>query len=310
MPIKLHQLKAFETVAQTGSIRSASRLLNVSQPALTKNIKELEESLGVSLMMRNSNGIALTRLGEEFLQHTQLVLRELDLAQETIKQHLDASSGHVSIGLGGSLACSLLPNVIAKFRQKFPSVKLNIAEGQVESHLLSLRQGEFDFCINTAKPELNNNDLAFEPLLNMEYQIFARKGHPLATATKLTDLKDCDWVLPVMRTGFHKQALDILVQHKLNPNIAITCNSYFTTAEMLKKTDCLSIFATTTKQCSCSEDGLVALELDHKLPTASYYLIKRKNSPLPPLANKLAELFQQECRPLFSRRKPDNACCG
>ena len=303
MSIKLHQLKAFETIAHTGSIRSASRALGVSQPSLTKNIKELEASLGISLMVRNSNGIVLTLLGEEFLQHTQLILRELDLAQETIKQHLDTLSGHVSVGLGGSLACSLLPSVIAKFRQKFPSVKLNITEGQVEPHLLSLRQGEFDFCINTAKPELNNNDLAFEPLLNMEYQIFARKGHRLEHATQLTELKDCDWILPVMRTGFHKQALDILIQHKLNPNIAITCNSYFTTAEMLKKTDCLSIFAVTTKQCSCSEGDLVALNLDHKLPTASYYLIKRKSIPLSPLANKLANLFQEACRPLFSRKE-------
>jgi LysR family transcriptional regulator of abg operon len=297
MPIKLHQLKAFKEVAEKGSIRAASRSLGVSQPALTKNIKELEEALGVSLMNRGSNGVVLTMFGEDFLQHTWLILRELNLAQETIKQQLGVlGGGVVCIGMGASLASSLLPDVFARFRQEFPLVKVNVSEGQVEQHLLRLRQGEFDFCINTANPELNDYEFAFEKLLDMEYRIFVKKNHPLAQATTLAELTDCDWIFPEMRSGYHKQVLDLFIREGLNPNIAIYSGSYLASVELLKKTDCLSIFAVE----KYNKNEIVALDLDAALPSASYYLIRRKGSPPSPLANRLANLFRQACRPAYS----------
>jgi LysR family transcriptional regulator of abg operon len=299
MSIKLHQLKAFKEVAEKGSIRAASRSLGVSQPALTKNIKELEEALGVSLMSRGSSGVILTMFGEDFLRHTWLILHELDLAQETIKQQLGMSGGGmVHIGMGASLASSLLPDVFARFRQEFPLVKVHVSEGQVEPHLLRLRQGEFDFCINTANPELNDYEFTFEKLLDMEYLVFVKKNHPLAQARTLAELANCDWVFPEMRSGYHKQVFDLLIREGLNPYIAIYSNSYLASVEILKKTDCLSVFAVK----KYNKDEIVALDLDTALPSASYYLIRRKGSPLSPLANRLANLFRQACRPAYSQK--------
>jgi LysR family transcriptional regulator of abg operon len=304
MPIKLHQLKAFKEVAEKGSIRAASRSLGVSQPALTKNIKELEGALGVSLMNRGSHGVVLTMFGEDFLQHTWLILHELSLAQETIKQQLGMSGGVVRIGMGASMvASSLLPDVFAKFRQTFPLVKINLSEGQVEPHLLRLRQGELDFCINTANPELNGYEFTFEKLLDMEYWIFARKNHPLAKATTLAELANCDWILPEMRSGYHKRVLDLLVREGLNPNVAIYSGSYLASVELLKKTDCLSVFAVE----KYNSHEIVALDLDMALPSASYHLIRRKGSPLSPLADRLANLFRQSCRPAYSRFPSDSS---
>jgi len=296
MPIKLHQLRAFKEIAEKGSIRAASRSLNISQPALTKNIKDLEESLGVSLMSRSSNGVVLTMFGEDFLLHARLILRELNLAQETIKQQLGTLGGNVVIGMGASLASSLLPEVFVKFRQEFPLVKMNVSEGQVEQHLLRLRQGELDFCINTANPELHDYEFTFEKLLDMEYRIFVKKDHPLAQATTLAALTDRDWILPELRSGYHKRVLDLFIQKGLNPNIAIYSGSYLASVEILKKTDCLSVFAVR----NYNENEIVALDLDVALPKASYYLIRRKGSPLSPLAGRLANLFRQACRPVYS----------
>jgi LysR family transcriptional regulator of abg operon len=297
MPIKLHQLKAFKEVAERGSIRAASRSLGVSQPALTKNIKELEEALGVSLMNRGSHGVVLTVFGEDFLQHTWLILRELDLAQETIRQQLGILKGSVvCIGMGASLALSLLPDVLARFRQEFPLVKVNVSEGQVEPHLLRLRQGGLDFCINTAHPELNA-EFAFEKLLDMEYRVFARKNHPLARAATLAELADCDWVFPELRSGYHRQVFDWLTQEGLSPNIAVYSGSYVGAIEILKRTDCLCVFAMN----KYNENEMVPLDLDRTPPNASYYMIRRKGSPLSPLAKQLANLFRQACRPVYRR---------
>jgi LysR family transcriptional regulator of abg operon len=301
MSIKLHQLRAFKEVAEKGSIRAASRSLGVSQPALTKNIKELEEALGVSLMNRGSNGVVLTMPGEDFLQHTWLILRELDLAQETIRQQLGMlGEGILCIGMGASMASNLLPNAFVRFRQEFPLVKVNVAEGQVEPHLLRLRQGEFDFCINTANPKLHDHEFAFEKLLDMEYRVFVKKNHPLARAATLMELANRDWIFPEMRSGYHKQIFDLLIQEGLNPSVFIYSGSYLASVELLKKTDCLSVFAVK----NYNENEIVALDLDVALPSASYYLIRRKGSPLSPLANRLANLFRQACRPAYSRKNP------
>ena len=150
MQIKLHQLRAFNAVAEQGSIRSASRLLSLSQPAVTKAVKELEESLGTSLVQRGAKGAVLTHCGEAFYQRSRLILRELHLAQEDVRQHLDSTGGSVYIGVAASIAVSLMPEVVANFMKEFPEARIQVSDGQIQRHIQRLRQGEIDFCINTA----------------------------------------------------------------------------------------------------------------------------------------------------------------
>lgn len=79
--VKIHQIRAFVEVARQGSIRGASRMLNMSQPALSKSIQELEEGLAAQLFFRRSKGVTLTDAGESFYQHASLILEELRAAQ-------------------------------------------------------------------------------------------------------------------------------------------------------------------------------------------------------------------------------------
>lgn len=80
--VKIHQIRAFVEVARQGSIRGASRMLNMSQPALSKSIQELEEGLAAQLFFRRSKGVTLTDAGESFYQHASLILEELRAAQK------------------------------------------------------------------------------------------------------------------------------------------------------------------------------------------------------------------------------------
>ena len=84
--IKFHQIRAFVEVARQGSIRGASRTLDLSQPALTKSIKEREEGIAAQLFVRRSKGVALTECGEGFYQRARLILEELRAAQDDIRQ--------------------------------------------------------------------------------------------------------------------------------------------------------------------------------------------------------------------------------
>ncbi|STS90453.1 DNA-binding transcriptional regulator [Klebsiella variicola] len=102
--IKFHHIRAFVEVAREGSIRGASRALAVSQPALTKAIKELEEGLSAQLFVRRSQGVALTENGESFYQHASLILEELRAAQDELLQRQGEQAGQINIGLGASVA--------------------------------------------------------------------------------------------------------------------------------------------------------------------------------------------------------------
>ena len=98
--IKFHQIRAFVEVARQGSIRGASRTLNLSQPALTKSIKELEEGMAAQLFVRRSKGVALTECGEGFYQRARLILEELRAAQDDIRQRQGEQAGQINIGMG------------------------------------------------------------------------------------------------------------------------------------------------------------------------------------------------------------------
>ena len=100
--VKFHQLRAFVEVAKQGSIRGASRVLNLSQPALTKSIKELEEGIAAQLFIRRSKGVTLTECGERFYQHASLILEELRSAQDDIRQRQGQQAGQINIGMGAS----------------------------------------------------------------------------------------------------------------------------------------------------------------------------------------------------------------
>lgn len=98
--IKFHQIRAFVEVARQGSIRGASRTLNLSQPALTKSIKELEEGMAAQLFVRRSKGVALTECGEGFYHRANLILEELRAAQDDIRQRQGELAGQINIGMG------------------------------------------------------------------------------------------------------------------------------------------------------------------------------------------------------------------
>ena len=147
--VKIHQIRAFVEVARQGSIRGASRMLNMSQPALSKSIQELEEGLAAQLFFRRSKGVTLTDAGESFYQHASLILEELRAAQEDIRQRQGQLAGQINIGMGASISRSLMPAVISRFHQQHPQVKVRIMEGQLVSMINELRQGELDFTINT-----------------------------------------------------------------------------------------------------------------------------------------------------------------
>ncbi|WP_293792056.1 LysR family transcriptional regulator [uncultured Pantoea sp.] len=294
--LKLHQLRAFVDVARQGSIRAASRLSGLSQPALTKAIQELELALGARLFERRQQGVTLTDIGDNFFKHASLILEELRVAQEDIQQRLGLAGGRVNIGVGGSIARTVMPQVINQFHREYPLVKVRIVEGQLVSMVHELRQGELDFTINTYDKNHLDQELVFERLMERDYQVVMRKGHPMAHARRLAELQHCDWTMPTPQGSYYRLLHDLFGERGMAPKIVVTCETFMACTSLVAQSDFVSIISRDVIEDPTHGGQLISLELDEPLPKATFYLIQRKDTALTPMSAYMAQLFRRYCQ--------------
>ena len=298
--VKFHQIRAFVEVARQGSIRGASRALNLSQPALTKSIKELEEGVAAQLFVRRSKGVALTECGESFYQHANLILEELRAAQDDIRQRQGQLAGQINIGMGASISRSLMPAVITRFHAQHPLVKVRIMEGQLVSMINELRQGELDFTINTYFQGPYDHEFTFEKLFEKLFAIFCREGHPAIGAKSINDLLNYNWTMPTPRGSYYKQLQDIFSHRSQIPQIGIVCETFSSCISLVAQSDFLSILP---QELGCDPllaHRLVMLPVAESLPKAAYYSIQRRDSRQTPLTESLITQFRREARKIIS----------
>src|SRR3954453_14871843 len=141
MDLSLRQIRAFVSVAHLKSFTRAAALLHLSQPALTVQIRRLEEALGVKLLDRNSRTVELTRVGRELAPVLQRLLRELDSVVIDTHDLATKRYGVVRIAALPSVAAGLLPDVIATFRDANPRVNF-VLKDVIASRVLSLVRSE------------------------------------------------------------------------------------------------------------------------------------------------------------------------
>lgn len=145
--MELRQLRYFVEVADREHVSEAAENLHVAQSAISRQIANLEEELGVALFEREGRNIKLTKIGRQFLEHVRTALKAIDYAKEQIDEYLDPHKGTVNIGFPTSLASQVLPSVISAFKQEYPEVDF------------LLRQGSYKFLIEAVKNR--DIDLAF-----------------------------------------------------------------------------------------------------------------------------------------------------
>jgi DNA-binding transcriptional LysR family regulator len=126
--MKYHQLRAFLTVAEQGSIRAAARSLHLSQAALTKALKELEQDLGVPLVLRTARGVQLTAFGQQLRIRGQMVTSEMRRAEDDIAYMKGELTGSVAAAITPSAALSILPKAFQIFREKMPNARVSLSK--------------------------------------------------------------------------------------------------------------------------------------------------------------------------------------
>ncbi|SDR52147.1 transcriptional regulator, LysR family [Paraburkholderia fungorum] len=194
MAIRLHQLRALVAVADHGSVIGASRALFVSQPAVTKAIRELETDLGITLLGRSVSGVTLTPSGESLLQRARLIVGELERAEQQMATERGALEGKVTVGVSPLAALTLLPHAYARFRQHMPEVNVEFLEQSASRLVEGLRQGSLDFALAASYEGVSDASIETTEMLTIPIAFAVRKNGKLASATSLADLCDAEWI--------------------------------------------------------------------------------------------------------------------
>jgi len=192
--VSLHTLRLFLRVAETRSFSEASRTENVSQPALSRSIRMLEEQLGVRLFDRDTRNVALTSAGQMLQPIAERLISDYDAAFTDLAQSISGQRGHVTIGVLPSIAAGLLPGVLARFRVERPHVEVRVEDTLSDSLGALLQERRIDFAIGI-EPDPERR-LAFQPLFSDEFVLVVRRGDPLDAPGPLpwAALKGADFI--------------------------------------------------------------------------------------------------------------------
>lgn len=180
--IKISQLRALVAVAQHQNFSQAALELNVSQSGISHAIASLEEELGVQLLHRGRYGAHLTPVGEQIVQHAANVLTHLSDIVSAAQHAKGLDGGRVRVVTFRSLATHLLPEILVKFRQRFPNIKVTITEFEEWTELeQALQQGNADISLSDL---LNPNDFDSFELLRDEYVVLLPPNTVIHQETK------------------------------------------------------------------------------------------------------------------------------
>lgn len=193
--MKLHQLRALDAVARLGGIRAAARELGLTQPALTKALKELETEAGLQLLDRGSSGARLTRAGRALLPRARAVLHEIDCAGIEMRQMAGAAGAEIAFAISPVLGEQAMPVALEAFRRRHTGVGVRIVEAYPESTLAAVAEGSLDFAFMVLLGTEAAANLAVEPWFEVRNSVVARRGHPLQRGATIDQLLDQPWVL-------------------------------------------------------------------------------------------------------------------
>lgn len=194
--MEIRQLRYFIEVAEREHISEAAIHLHVAQSAVSRQIANLEDELGVELFERVGRNVKLTQIGKIFLEHTISVLHAIDYAKKQIDEYLDPDKGTIKIGFPTSLAGHLLPTVISAFKKEYPNVAFQLRQGSYHYLIDAVKKRELNLAFLGPLPP-KDDSINTSILFTENFSVLLPSNHPFAKREKLQliDLRNEDFIL-------------------------------------------------------------------------------------------------------------------
>ena len=235
--INLNLYKIFYEVALSESISDASKKMFITQSAVSKAIKKLEEDLNTNLFYRNSIGVKLTQKGEELLFYVEEAFNNLVTAKRTMIESKTLNKGKISIGVPSQIGSFYIFEDITNFHKKYPNIEITIISKTTTQLLKLLEQHEIDFIIDTSPINTKIDNIIIQPLIEVK-NCFVAKSDTLIDVDKIKTIKDLakyPLVLPIKGTDNRKQLDKIFEKNNVELNDVINIHTSEMIAGSIKK---------------------------------------------------------------------------
>jgi DNA-binding transcriptional LysR family regulator len=282
MDLNLREIRAFIAVAEAGSFTRAAVRLHLSQPALTVQIRRLEETVGARLFDRNSRNVALTPVGRELLPVLQKSLREMEHVLLDARALSDGSVGTVRIACLPSFAASLLPDLVRDFRLEVPGAAFDIRDAVANVVNRLVRSEEVDLGLTGGEPE----DPSLEVLHAGEDRlcIVCPLDHPLTKKRRITleDLSAYPLVLTARGTSVRAVVDEAFEQAGVVPELTCEPMYMMTAVAMVRAGLGLTILPESAREI-LAEPSVAARVIDDPRFVRPIALVKKRGRTLPPV---------------------------
>jgi DNA-binding transcriptional LysR family regulator len=223
--MNLNQLKAFYFAAREKSVTKAAETLYVTQPAVTMQIKALEESLEVKLFRKYGKQLELTEAGNVLFRYAEKMFKIVEQMEYALKGYKELAKGSLTIGTTRSFARHLMPGLLSRFQESFPGVKVYLREGSSQEIADDLVEFKYDLGIIGRLPNLNK--LKVIPYTKEEFCLVTSPEHKFAEKEEVSyqELKDEPVIIREKGSGSRYAILSLLRSKGVEPSVLVEAGS-------------------------------------------------------------------------------------
>ncbi|MBY3035197.1 LysR family transcriptional regulator [Rhizobium laguerreae] len=301
--LKLNHLRMIVAIEDSGQISAAADVLNISQPAASRMLSEMESITKTSLYERVARGVVLTTFGAALARRARKILLELREASREIGELKSGKGGSVFIGAVTAPAMSLVVPAINKVRKAYPGIEINI---QVETSNVLAREllaARHDFIIGRIPDDLNPRLFEVTEIGIERACLIVRSSHPLMKqkTSSLADVKDYDWVFQPPGTLLRRTIEDVFLSRGVAlPENIVNTSSLLLTCAVICETDAIAPVAIDVAQFLASQGSNASdvrmLPIDFDINVKPYSMITARERALPPSARLLYDIILEESR--------------
>jgi LysR family nitrogen assimilation transcriptional regulator len=299
--MEIKQLRHFLAVAQTGSFSKAAVLLGVAQPMLSRQIRCLEEEMGIDLVYRNGRGAVLTEAGRVLAERAGTIVNSVSETSSTIKAMRATPTGEVVIGIPPMIGTVLTVPVVERFRAEFPSVSLRVVEAFSGYVLEWLAGARLDVAVvyNVTRTSV----LSVEPLVEEDLLLVASAAVPPPVAGPIVRAAELDRVpliLPNHPHGLRCLVDGFLAKLGTKPNIALEVDGLSAILRLVEHGTAATILSHAGVEHLLAQGRLAAWPIVEPRMTGRLFVATSTQRPMTPVTRALARMVRTEAQALIA----------
>ena len=297
--MELKQLKYFMHVAELGSYTRAAEVIDVAQPTMSRQIRQLEIELRQNLLIRHGRGVVLTDSGRTLLKHVNIIMDQIDQAYEDLSLSGGKLAGHITIGLPPTVSKLIAIDLVRAFKERLPLAHLTIEEGLTVHIEENLGLGRMDIGL------LNNP--TFSPsidtklIIEEELYLIAKHGHfpSDTTSIALKDVAAIPLIMPTLPNPFRVLVQAQLAEMGLKPKIDWEINSVGTIVKLVNEGVGCAVLSKYCLALGKDCDQMTAIRIESPALINRLYVGYSAKRATTRLQNEVLKLIEEVCRQYF-----------